>query len=134
MGEQKHQREAERAHERAANALKTEFENLNSTKEGLKTQVLDPKLCPPLRRSRWGGGGGGGGSSWGQTLNTWDSKVGSKTKNIIQKARREAKEISRRNGMSRTTVQPTAGVASEELKRKIRAVEKMRLEIGRAHV
>ncbi|KAF8250766.1 hypothetical protein K440DRAFT_131073 [Wilcoxina mikolae CBS 423.85] len=127
----KHQKEATLAQERAAEALKAQFSSLNSAKEGGRTQVLDPSRLPPVRRSKpWGSSGGGGGSSggWGPA-NNWDAKVGSKTKNIIQKARREAKEIARRNGtrVPDKAKQPPA-VVSALMRQKIKTVEEIRSE------
>jgi hypothetical protein len=122
--------EATRAQERAAEALKAQFSSLNSAKEGGRTQVLDASRLPPVRRSKpWGSSGGGGsGGGWGPA-NNWDAKVGSKTKNIIQKARREAKEIARRNGTRVPDKSSrSAAAVSAQMRQKIKTVEEIKAE------
>ncbi|KAI5846763.1 RNA polymerase II transcription factor SIII subunit A-domain-containing protein, partial [Tricharina praecox] len=113
----KHQKEASAAQERAAQLLKAQFEGLNSSKESGRTRLVEAKSLPPLRRPKTGGSG------WGNSTNSWNHAAGSKTKNIIQKARREAKEISIYSGSRSRLAADTStlrrGGVSETLQRRI---------------
>lgn len=88
---------------------------------------------PPLKHSKpWGssgGGGGGGGGGWGASTNSWDAKVGSKTKNIIQKARKEAKEIGvfQRLGDPKRAGRGTSAI-NDGMRQRIRSAEEVRAE------
>jgi hypothetical protein len=127
----KHQKEAMAEQERAAEALRAQFQGLNSSKDSGRTRLVAANALPPIRKSKsWGSSG------WGQSTNSWNHQAGSKTKNIVQKARREAKEMSRfRGNGSRLAMQQHVGTASsaaarlsEGMKRKIKTAEDVRAE------
>jgi len=123
----KHQRSATIAATEAAERLKAQFSSHTQHKESARTRLVNPASLPPIRKSR-----GPGTSSWGQSANNWDAKVGSKTKNIIQRARREAAEISRFQGKNSKLGKPMkdlqAGGVSERMKERIRNSEDIKQE------
>ena len=74
---------------------------------------------------------GGGGGGWGASADSWNSKVGSKTKNIVQKAQREAKEIGvfRRLGDPARAGRANASARNDDnMRQRIRSAKDLRTE------
>lgn len=63
----------------------------------------------------------GSGSGWGRSGDSWTTKAGSKTKNIVQKARREAKELSVFLGRNSKLAAPTHTLKRAEVSRNLKA-------------
>ncbi|KAI5776678.1 RNA polymerase II transcription factor SIII subunit A-domain-containing protein [Geopyxis carbonaria] len=130
----KHARDAAKSADAAKAALKSQFNDLRSQKAGMRSQLVAAATLPPLKRKvPWGGFGGGGGSSggsgWGKSRDNWDTKAGSKTKNIVQRARREAKELSVFRGRNSKLAVPMhelkAGRVSRDMVAKVEKRQKM---------
>ncbi|KAA8899636.1 RNA polymerase II transcription factor SIII subunit A-domain-containing protein [Sphaerosporella brunnea] len=129
----KHRKEESKRHELAAEALSKEYQGLQSSKETGRTRLVSASSLPPVRKKQpWGGSSSG----WGQSANSWNHQAGIKTKNIIQKAKREAKEMSRfrsensklaRPMLPNSSV-PAAARLNESMKQKIRSQEEIRKE------
>lgn len=78
--------------EKAKEKLKQAFGSLKDQKGAVKTRLVSASSLPRnhAKTSSWGGSGGGG---WGNSAANWDYKAGSKTKNIVERARKEVKEM-----------------------------------------
>jgi len=100
---------------------------MSSAKQQSRAKLLTSTVgLPSTGRPRSFGGGGG----WGGTGNTWTARAGSKTKNIIDKARREAKELSVFRGRNSILAAPTHTLKRQEVDKKMR--EKIMKKMGDA--
>ncbi|KAL7268247.1 Elongin-A [Rhizina undulata] len=113
----RHQADTELLDNAATEELKLALNSLSSAKAQQKTRVVASTAgLPGQRRS------GTGSSGWGRSAQNWNVKAGSRTKNIIEKAKREAKELAyfRSSNLSRPTRALTKKTEiGNDLKRKI---------------
>lgn len=124
---QKLQKAADEAAAAATETLRAQMTKMSSAKQQSRAKILTSTVgLPPTGRPRSFGGGGG----WGGTGNSWTVKAGSKTKNIIDKARREAKELSVFRGRNSVLAAPTHTLKRQEVDRKMR--EKLMKKMGDA--
>ncbi|PWW73347.1 hypothetical protein C7212DRAFT_360591 [Tuber magnatum] len=111
------QKAADAAAAAATETLRAQMTKMSSAKQQSRAKILTSTVgLPPAGRPRSFGGGGG----WGGTGNNWTVKAGSKTKNIIDKARREAKELSVFRGRNSVLAAPTHTLKRQEVDRKMK--------------
>ncbi|PUU76575.1 RNA polymerase II transcription factor SIII subunit A-domain-containing protein [Tuber borchii] len=121
------QKAADEAAAAATETLRAQMTKMSSAKQQSRAKILTSTVgLPSTGRPRSFGGGGG----WGGTGNSWTVKAGSKTKNIIDKARREAKELSVFRGRNSVLAAPTHTLKRQEVDRKMR--EKIMKKMGDA--
>jgi len=124
---QRLQRAADAAAAAATETLRAQMTKMSSAKQQSRAKLLTSTVgLPSTGRPRSFGGGGG----WGGTGNSWTGKAGSKTKNIIDKARREAKELSVFRGRNSILAAPTHTLKRQEVDKKMR--EKIMKKMGDA--
>lgn len=75
------------AQSKATEKLRAQFQSLKEQKGGFKTKLVSANALPRVGRSKGGWGG------MEKAERRWDVKSGSRTKNIITRAKREAKEM-----------------------------------------
>lgn len=100
-----HQRESDKDIEAATLVLKEKLTKMTSAKAESRAKIITNTSGLPPTNSRprgYGRIGGGGGSS-----NNWGAKVGSKTKNLVERVRREARELSVFRGKNSVLAAPT---------------------------
>lgn len=116
---EKHQKEAAEASAVASEALKAKMTSLTSAKASQRARIITNTAgLPPTQRRK------GDGSGWGRAADSWTTKAGSKTKNIVAKARREAKELSMFRGRNSRLAAPTHTLRHAEVSRNLK--EKMK--------
>lgn len=93
--------------------------SLTSAKASARARIITNTAgLPPTQRKK------GDGSGWGRAADSWTTKAGSKTKNIVAKARREAKELSMFRGRNSRLAAPTHTLRHAEVSRNLK--EKMK--------
>ncbi|CUS12620.1 unnamed protein product [Tuber aestivum] len=121
------QKAADAAAAAATETLRAQMTKMSSAKQQSRAKILTSTVgLPSTGRPRSFGGGGG----WGGTGNSWTVRAGSKTKNIIDKARREAKELSVFRGRNSVLAAPTHTLKRQEVDRKMK--EKIMKKMGDA--
>lgn len=89
--------------------------SLTSAKASARARIITNTAgLPPTQRRR------GDGSGWGRSADNWSTKAGSKTKNIVAKARREAKELSVFRGRNSRLAAPTHTLKRAEVSRSLK--------------
>lgn len=89
--------------------------SLTSAKASARARIITNTAgLPPTQRRR------GDGSGWGRSAESWTTKAGSKTKNIVAKARREAKELSVFRGRNSRLAAPTHTLKRAEVSRSLK--------------
>ncbi|RPA94899.1 hypothetical protein L873DRAFT_1792660 [Choiromyces venosus 120613-1] len=122
------QKATEAAAAAATETLRVQMTKMSSAKLQSRAKLLTSTVgLPPTGRPR---SFGGGGSGWGAGTNNWTVKAGSKTKNIIDKARREAKELSVFRGRNSVLAAPTHTLKRQEVDRTMK--EKIMKKMGDA--
>ncbi|KAG0136764.1 RNA polymerase II transcription factor SIII subunit A-domain-containing protein [Tuber indicum] len=120
------QKAADAAAAAATETLRAHMTKMSSEKQQSRAKMLASTVgLPSTGRPRYGGGGG-----WGGTGNNWSVKAGSKTKNIIDRARREAKELSVFRGRNSVLAAPTHTLKRQEVDGKMK--EKIMKKMGDA--
>ncbi|KAG0637622.1 RNA polymerase II transcription factor SIII subunit A-domain-containing protein [Tuber brumale] len=120
------QKAADAATAAATETLRAHMTKMSSEKQQSRAKMLASTVgLPSTGRPRYGGGGG-----WGGTGGGWTVKAGSKTKNIIDRARREAKELSVFRGRNSVLAAPTHTLKRQEVDGKMK--EKIMKKMGDA--
>ncbi|KAH8155134.1 uncharacterized protein LAJ45_00143 [Morchella importuna] len=110
---EKHLSDAEAASAASAKTLREQMSSLNNAKASQRAKIVsNTSGLPPTGRRP--------GSGWGRPSDSWAVKAGSKTKNIVQKARREAKEVGKFLGRNSRLAAPTHTLGRAEVSRTMR--------------
>ncbi|KAI5838372.1 RNA polymerase II transcription factor SIII subunit A-domain-containing protein [Morchella snyderi] len=110
---EKHFADSQAASEASAKALREQMSSLKNAKASQRARmVTNTSGLPPTGRRP--------GTGWGRPSDSWAVKAGSKTKNIVQKARREAKEVGKFLGRNSRLAAPTHTLGRAEVSRTMR--------------
>lgn len=110
---EKHHRASLAASAASAATLREQMSSLNNAKASQRARIVtNTSGLPPAGRRP--------GSGWGRPSDGWTTKAGSKTKNIVQKARREAKEVGKFLGRNSRLAAPTHTLGRAEVNRSLR--------------